>query len=154
MHVQCANDAENILEESLLHRSDSIASVDETELKVKLSKKLLKLFFIVFQELEKVKDEPDVKQEMMETETADPVEKSPDDQVFNQAAETSMECVNSIVNEDQAEQSLEVKLGFSRPIKIFEFVMVGFSTRPKKKFQNLSPCLFFYKKTNNVFKGK
>ena len=34
MHVQCANDAENILEESILHRSDSIASVDETELKV------------------------------------------------------------------------------------------------------------------------
>ena len=46
MHVQCANDAENILEESLLHRSDSIASVDETELKVKLSKKLLKLFLL------------------------------------------------------------------------------------------------------------
>ena len=55
-----------------------------------------------------MKDEPDVKQEMMETETADPVEKSPDDQVFNQAVETSMECVNSIVNEDQAEESLEV----------------------------------------------
>ena len=34
MHVQCSNDAENILEESILHRSDSIASVDETELKV------------------------------------------------------------------------------------------------------------------------
>ena len=90
-----------------------------------------------------MKDEPDVKQEMMETETADPVEKSPDDQVFNQAVETSMECVNSIVNEDQAEQSLEVKLGFSRPIKIFEFVMVGFSTRPKRKIQKSKPVFIF-----------
>lgn len=93
MHVQCANDAENILEESLNHRTreDSIASVDETELK----------------ELETVKEEPDVKQEMMETETAEPEEQSADDQVFKQEAETSMECVNNIVNEDQAEQSLE-----------------------------------------------
>ena len=65
----------------------------------------------IVKELETVKDEPDVKQEMMETETADP-EQSPDDQVFKQEAETSMECVNSIVNEDQVEESLEVKSYF------------------------------------------
>ena len=60
--------------------------------------------------MEKVKGEPDVKQEAMETETADPVEQTEEsaDQVFKQEAETSMECVNSIVNEEQAEESLEV----------------------------------------------
>ena len=60
--------------------------------------------------MEKVKGEPDVKQEAMETETADPVEQAEEsaDQVFKQEAETSMECVNSIVNEEQAEESLEV----------------------------------------------
>ena len=65
----------------------------------------------IVKELETVKDEPDVKQEMMETETADP-EQSPDDQVFKQEAETSMECVNSIVNEDPVDESLEVKSYF------------------------------------------
>ena len=68
-----------------------------------------------------MKDEPDVKQEMMETETADPVEQSPDDQVFKQEAETSMECVNSIVNEDQAEQSLEVEIIYQIQLKLIIF---------------------------------
>ena len=67
-----------------------------------------------------MKDEPDVKQEMMETETADPVEQSPDDQVFKQEAETSMECVNSIVNEDQAEQRLDVKIIYQIQFKLFK----------------------------------
>ena len=62
---------------------------------------------MIVKELEKVKGEPDVKQEAMETETAEKAEESAD-QVFKQEAETSMECVNSIVNEDQAEESLEV----------------------------------------------